>query len=134
MSTSQRLSDRLLEGRSALVVEGSRGIRAAISRYLAAEGANVAISYGASPERAEMLVRELEAHGVRAVALKAEQGDPELVQEVVAHFGRLDILVNSAGVFMMNGCGDSAVELALNRDRAVAVGGVLAAVREAARA
>jgi 3-oxoacyl-[acyl-carrier protein] reductase len=92
-----------------------------------------ALSYSASPEKAEALVRELEAHGVRAVALRAEQGDPEVVQEVVAHFGRLDILVNSAGVFMMNGCGDSAVDHALNRERAVTVGGVLAAVREAAR-
>ncbi len=91
-----------LEGKTALVTGGSRGIGAATARALAAAGADVAISYASSSEKAAAVVRELEALGVRAVAFQADQADPaqgeSLIGKVVAHFGKLDILVNNAGV------------------------------------
>src|SRR3954468_12582652 len=91
-----------LSGRVALVTGGSRGIGAASARALADQGANVAISYVASPDKAEAVVRELKAKGVEARAFKADQASTteveQLVQDVAGHFGRLDILVNNAGV------------------------------------
>ena len=126
-----------LEGKVALVTGGSRGMGAAIARRLAEDGADVAISYAASAEKAEANVRELEVKGVRAAAFKADQADPAqvegLVKAVVEHFGRLDILVNSAGVFVTGLVGDPATDMAaLQRQFAINVGGVAAAVRAAA--
>src|SRR5262245_58151628 len=98
-------SSRTLSGKVALVTGGSRGIGAAIARRLAHEGADVVISYTASADKAAAVVRELEAAGRRAAAFKADQADPAqvefLVKAVVEHFGRLDILINNAGVFVM---------------------------------
>src|SRR5947208_4092013 len=91
-----------LSGKVALVSGGSRGIGAASARALADEGANVAISYVASPDKAEAVVRELKARGVEARAYKADQASSaeveQLVKDVAKQFGRLDILVNNAGV------------------------------------
>src|SRR5207248_1687583 len=79
-------------------------IGAAAARALAAEGAAVAISYTSSPEKAQAIVAELEGKGVRAAAFKADQGNAAeaegLVATVVKRFGRLDILVTNAGVFV----------------------------------
>ena len=116
---------------------GSRGMGAAIARRLAEDGADVAMSYAASAEKAEANVRELEVKGVRAAAFKADQADPAqvegLVKAIVEHFGRLDILVNSAGVFVTGLVGDPATDMAaLQRQFAINVGGVAAAVRAAA--
>lgn len=92
-----------LEGKVALITGGSRGIGAASARALAADGANVAISYTNSVEKAEAVVAELQGLGVEAVAFQADQADPaqvdSLVAAVVARFGQIDILVNNAGVF-----------------------------------
>ena len=89
-----------LTGKVALVTGGSRGIGAASARALADEGANVAISYVASPDKAEAVVKELRAKGVEARAFKADQASSvevdRLVKDVAKHFGRLDILVNNA--------------------------------------
>src|SRR5437867_60827 len=91
-----------LSGKVAHVTGGSRGIGAASALALADEGANVAISYNASPERAEAVVNQLKAKGVEARAFKADQASSadvdKLVNDVAAHFGKLDILVNNAGV------------------------------------
>ncbi|MDB5306578.1 MAG: short-chain dehydrogenase/reductase [Gemmataceae bacterium] len=127
-----------LAGKVALVTGGSRGIGAAIAEHLARDGADVAISYSASPDKAGAVVRKLEGNGVRAAALKADQADPAavegLVEAVVKRFGRLDILVNNAGVFVMGQLGDPAADLAaLQREQAVNVGGVVAAVRAAVK-
>src|ERR1700735_5826511 len=89
-------------GTVALVTGGSRGIGAASARALADEGANVAISYVASPDKAEAVVKELKASGVEARAYKADQASSaevdQLVKNVASDFGRLDILVNNAAV------------------------------------
>ena len=91
-----------LSGKVALVTGGSRGIGAASARALANEGANVAISYVASADKAEAVVAELKASGVQARAYKADQASSvevdQLVKDVARDFGRLDILVNNAGV------------------------------------
>src|ERR1700744_3019882 len=91
-----------LSGKVALVTGGSRSIGAASARSLADEGANGAISYVASADKAEAVVAELKAKGVQARAFKADQASSteveQLVQNVAQHFGRLYILVNNAGV------------------------------------
>jgi 3-oxoacyl-[acyl-carrier protein] reductase len=126
-----------LSGKVALVTGGSRGIGAAIARTLADDGADVAISYSASADKAEAVVNDLLEKGVRAHAFKADQADAKaveaLVKSVVERFGRLDILVNNAGVFVTGQVHDRANNLAeLDRLFAVNVGGVVAAVRAAA--
>lgn len=91
-----------LKGKVALVTGGSRGLGAATALALAAEGADVAISYVASAEKAEAVVQQLKKTGVRALAIKSDQADgsaaKSLIDAVVSHFGKLDILVNNAAV------------------------------------
>ncbi|ODS00365.1 oxidoreductase [Methyloceanibacter methanicus] len=128
---------KVLEGKVALVTGGSRGIGAAIARALATDGADVAISYAASKDRADALVAELKALGVRAKAFQADQGRTDevgaLVAAVVAHFGRVDILVNNAGVFVTGQVHDRANNLAeLDRMFDVNVRGVATTVRAVA--
>src|ERR1700758_4594743 len=91
---------KTLSGKVALVTGGSRGIGAASARALADNGADVAISYVASPDKANAVVAELKAKGVNARAYQADQASPEaveaLVTSVAKDFGHLDILVNNA--------------------------------------
>jgi 3-oxoacyl-[acyl-carrier protein] reductase len=85
----------------ALVIGGTRGIGAAISRRLAADGASVAMLYASREAEAEELRASLEASGTRAIALKADAADPDALEqamaEAIGRFGRLDILVCVAG-------------------------------------
>jgi 3-oxoacyl-[acyl-carrier protein] reductase len=94
-----------LNGKVALVTGGGRGIGAAIVRRLAAEGADVALTYERDAERAAMVGKQVEAAGRRALVLAADSADPEAVRaavdRTVAELGRLDILVNNAAVFLV---------------------------------
>lgn len=87
----------------ALVTGGSRGIGAATALRLAQDGAHVAITYGQSKDKAEAIGKKIESLGVKALVIHADAGKPEtmqaMVEQVVKHFGRLDIVVNNAGVF-----------------------------------
>ena len=129
---------KLLTGKVALVTGGSRGIGAASARALADQGANVAISYVASADKAEAVVKELKAKGVEARAFKADQASStevdQLVKDVARHFGRLDILVNNAGV-VVNGAVDDANSdtAAFARQDAINVHGVITAIRAASK-
>lgn len=91
-----------LKGKRALVTGGSRGIGAAIALVLAENGADVAITYLNSPERADGVVSSIEVLGRRAFAVKADSGDTEAIKravhETAEKLGGLDILVNSAAI------------------------------------
>ena len=92
-----------LAGRVALVTGGAVRVGLEIARTLADAGADVAIGYLRSAAAARAAVRELEARGVRAVALRADVGRPRearaLVTDAVKRLGRLDVLVNNAALF-----------------------------------
>ncbi|WP_328395579.1 SDR family NAD(P)-dependent oxidoreductase [Nocardia sp. NBC_00416] len=92
-----------IEGKVALVTGGGRGIGAAIAQRLAADGADIALTYNASADRAEQVAAKIRDTGRRALAVRAPAADadavPTAVERTVAEFGRLDILVNNAGIF-----------------------------------
>jgi 3-oxoacyl-[acyl-carrier protein] reductase len=130
--------DNLLKGKVALITGGSRGLGAATAAALAAQGADVAISYVASAEKAEVVVAKLRAQGVRALAIKSDQADTAaakpLVDKVVEHFGKLDILVNNAAIAVQGKTVDDPTLDTVNLDRQwqINVMGAVATTRAAA--
>ena len=111
-----------LIGKVAFINGGSRGIGAAIARRLARDGATVAVSYQNSAGAADMLTAEIRDAGGAAIAIKADATDSRALQlaidGVAERFGRLDILVNSAGVFLTGPIDDFSLA---DFDRTVAV-------------
>jgi len=101
------MSEQRLAGQVAIVTGSSRGIGLAIARRFAAEGAAVIINYVAREPEAAAAVRTIEDAGGRAFAVQADvsqAGDVErLVHESREHFGRIDVLVNNAGVMVTKG-------------------------------
>jgi 3-oxoacyl-[acyl-carrier protein] reductase len=103
-----------LVGKRALVTGASRGIGAAIAKALAAEGADIAITYEKSADRAAEVTRAVEALGRRAIAIQANSADVAAVEasvaQTVAKLGGLDILVNNAGILRLSTVKDISLE------------------------
>ena len=92
----------MLQGKIALVTGSSRGIGRAIALELAKQGANIAVNYAGSEDKAEEVVQEIKALGVEAIKIKAnvakEDDVKAMIKEVTKTFGALHILVNNAGI------------------------------------
>jgi 3-oxoacyl-[acyl-carrier protein] reductase len=125
---------RRFAGKVALVTGGSRGIGAAIAKRLAQDGADIAISYVSTPEKAFALAKDIKHEGVQVAIFQADQADvrqvEELIKAVIEKFGRIDILVNNAGVYVEANVDDPSANLDLiARQFAINVTGVDATVR-----
>lgn len=124
-----------LSGKVAFVTGGSRGIGESIVKRLASEGAAVAFTYASSNSKADKIVKEIEANGGRAIALRADSQDvsavTNAVAEAIAKLGNINILVNNAGLFEAKPYDQFSID---DFDRMVAVNvrAVFAAVQAAA--
>jgi 3-oxoacyl-[acyl-carrier protein] reductase len=127
--------NRGLTGKVAIVFGGSRGIGAAAARRLAKEGADVAVTYVSTPDRAADTVAVIEATGGRGLAIKADSADPAAIKAAVAqaveHFGRLDIAVVNAGILLLGGVATVDVK-DLDRMLDINVRGVFLAIQASA--
>jgi len=98
------LEEKKLHGRVALVTGAGKRLGRHIALRLATEGADIAAHYGKSASEAQQVVAEIESLGRRAAVFSAELTNvaaiKDLVSQVVTHFGRLDILINSAANFL----------------------------------
>ena len=93
---------KLLEGKVAIITGASRGIGSGIAKVFAEQGANVAFTYSSSVESALALENELNALGIKAKGYKSNAADfneaQKLVDDVIAEFGTIDVLINNAGI------------------------------------
>ena len=92
-----------LQGKVAIITGASRGIGRSIAERLAQEGAAVIVNYGKSADKAQSVVRTIEAKGGKAVTVQADISKVadirRLFQEALRHFGRIDIVIANAGMF-----------------------------------
>jgi 3-oxoacyl-[acyl-carrier protein] reductase len=92
----------LLAGKTALITGASKGIGKKIAELFAAQGANVAFTYLSSVEKGEALAKELAATGANVKGYRSDASDfnaaEQLINDIVADFGTIDIVVNNAGI------------------------------------
>ncbi|MGE5570673.1 MAG: SDR family oxidoreductase [Rhodospirillales bacterium] len=108
--------------KTAIVTGASRGIGRSIAKRLAADGFNVVVNYSGSAAQAQEAVNEIRSTGAKAHAIKADVSDPEQVKrlfdQTIETFGRLDVVVNSAGIMPLSTIESCDVE---TFDRVIAV-------------
>jgi 3-oxoacyl-[acyl-carrier protein] reductase len=130
--------EKKLAGKVALVTGASRGIGAAIARALADAGADVAITFFASADKAAEVDADIKSKGVRGAMFKFDQHDTGaakgLIKSVTDRFGSLDILVNNAGAVTIAPLDDPATDM-VDCDRVFATNalGVMAIIRAASK-
>jgi len=128
------MSDRLQE-KVAVITGASKGLGAAIARHFAAEGASVVVNYASSKEAADDIVDEIVEAGGKAIAIRADMRDPDDVRQLFAQanetYGRIDVLVNNAGVYDFQPLENLSLEL-FRKHFELNVFGYLLAIREAA--
>ena len=127
---------RKLAGKVAVVTGASKGIGAGIAKAMAAEGASVVVNYASSAAGAERVVGEIVAAGGKGVAVQGDVSKPEdvkrLFEETKKAFGRLDVLVNNAGVFRFGPFEEISVD-EFQRQYTINVLGPILATQEAIR-
>ncbi len=125
-----------LQGKNVFVSGGSRGIGAAIAKKMAEVGANVVFTYSKSQEQAQAMVKEIEATGVKALAIQADAMKTEQVisaiQKAVSTLGVIDILINNAGIFELKSITESSLK-DYERTEKVNIKAVFAATMEAVK-
>lgn len=103
-----------LQNKTALVTGGSRGMGKAIAKQLAAQGANVVLTYVNAEDKANAVVAEITKDGGKAMAVKADSARPEeilsAIGKAVLHYGGIDILVNNAGIAIAKPLADYTME------------------------
>jgi 3-oxoacyl-[acyl-carrier protein] reductase len=123
-----------LKQKVALVTGGSRGIGAAIAKRLAADGADLAITYSKGADAAAAVVSAIEQAGGKAIAIQADAADAEAVkgavEKTVAAFGRIDVLVNNAGTAIPKKFEETTLE-EIDRMFAINVRGTMVATQAA---
>lgn len=133
--SSEGAAMTVLVGKVALVIGGTRGIGAAISRRMVADGASLAIIYRRRSDEAEQLTHAMGSKGASVLVLQADVSDGRAlvgaIDEVLRHFGRLDILVNVAGLAVVGDL-DSYPDDAFDRVFAVNVRAPFIAAKKAA--
>ena len=105
--SNQKTKMKLLENKTAVITGASRGIGKGIAEKYASEGCNIAFSYASSVEKANALEKELSTtYGVKVKGFQSNAADFESSQkfmdDVVAEFGQIDILINNAGITQDN--------------------------------
>lgn len=125
-----------LSGKVAVVTGASKGIGAAIAKQFGAAGAAVVVNYASSKEGADQVVAEIVGNGGKAIAVQGDVSQAEDVKRLFAEstqaFGRLDVLVNNAGIFQFDPL-DDVTETEFHRQFNTNVLGLLLATQEAAR-
>ena len=128
---SEKLKDKV-----ALVTGGSRGVGAAIVERLARDGADVVLTYVSNAARADEVAAEAMSHGVKALAIKADSGNPDeltaVITQTVVELGGIDILVNNAGVLNIGTIDELTLE-DFDQTLAVNVRGVFVATQAAVK-